>query len=85
MPSSKQTLAARKADRVWISTREGGYWYAKGLPEDRHGVTNNGYSNWYCRCPPCCQANTDKWHNWYHRKVGDIDHTDAADLREVEL
>lgn len=53
MGNTKRARARRYAERTW---REG-YWYAPRLRT--HG-TWNGYNNWYCHCPPCTQANTDR-------------------------
>lgn len=55
MGNTRTNRSRRFAQRVW--DEEGGYWYAPNLKN--HG-TWNGYNNWYCRCPPCTDANTSK-------------------------
>lgn len=59
MPNSPEAMAYRKAAVVWVEDPnhpDGGYDYARLVHEDNHG-TWNAYNNWYCRCPPCTEAN----------------------------
>jgi len=57
MGNTRRARARRYVERVWHAD---GYWYSPRLRV--HG-TWNGYNNWYCHCPPCTRANTDKTQN----------------------
>lgn len=71
MGNTRRARARRYAERIWRDD----HWYAPRLGQ--HG-TWNGYNNWFCRCPPCTRANTDRTQK---RRADDEEERVAAPAR----